>query len=176
MRGLVAVIAAAVGGAFCQTPQMMSDPVFGMTYDTRKVHFDLAPTLVRIQCRGLPDKTLWLFAYWKERDTELFVLSGRESEVSGIGVVIRPGTCIQSLPDWVLTGDRGYWSGRGGPPPVQFTERVLQGLAADLLNRYARAFGGKNNFIEHVRTDGLPIGELLPTIRREFESFVASPR
>ena len=154
----------------------MGDPVFGMTYDIRKVHFDLAPTVVRTRCRGLPDKTLWLFAHWNEPDTEFFVLSGRKSEVSGIGVVIKAGTCIQALPDWVLTGDRKYWSGAGHPPPIPFTERVLHGLAADLLSRYARAFGGRNNFIEHVCADGLPMSELLPMVRQEFESFVGAGR
>ncbi len=176
MRGIVAAMSIIVVGAPCQTTPTMSDPVFGMTYDTREVHFDLAPTLVRRQCRELPGKTLWLFAHWKEAEAEFFVLSSRESEVSGIGVVVRHAACIQALPDWILTGEPRYWSGRGGPPPIKFTEGVLRGLAADLLIRYARAFGGKSNFIEHVRTDGLPIGELLPTVRRAFESFIATSR
>jgi hypothetical protein len=148
----------------------MSDPVFGITYDTSQVQFDAVPTSVRERCRELPRRQLWVYAHFKNAGMEFFVLSSPQSEVSGIGLVIHGSRCIEALPDWVLTGDIRYWSGKGSPG-IRFTDAILQGLATDLLRRYTAAFGDKRTFLEQLRKAGLPLDDHLPTLRHAFEEF-----
>jgi hypothetical protein len=145
-------------------------------YDAQKVRFEQAPPSIGRFCRDLRGEKFWLYAYWKEADTEYFVLSNRKSEVSGVGVVLRGTECATGLPDWVLTGD----ARNGGPDkvnkPVRFSDTVLHGLALDVLRRYTAAFGGKKNFLQAVRMPPHSGPSYLePVLRSEFEKFAREP-
>lgn len=146
----------------------MSDPVFGISYDPEIVHFETAPSKISSLCSESRGQKFWLYAYSRAGETEYFVLSNQESKVSGVGVVISGGKCVEGLPDWILTGNPEY------SPQArsnQFPPEVVHGLAVDLLRRYATAFGGKNNFLEAMRKDGLPPDDETPVLKEEFQKF-----
>jgi hypothetical protein len=58
---------------------------------------------------------------------------------------------------------------------VAFTPAVLHGLAADLLRRYATAFGGKRIFLDIARQEGLAPDKKLFVLRDEFDKFAKAP-
>ena len=166
----IALLLICTGTLEAQLPALFSDPVFGMTYDTRAVHFQNAPRRISQLCPDLRAQRFWLYAYWKTGDSEYFVLSNLKSEDSGVGVVLRGSQCVEGLPDWLLSGDKKYHPA-SDDKLVVFTQATLQGLASDLLRRYANAFGGKKNFLEAVKKKGLPPQDLVPVLRAEFERF-----
>jgi hypothetical protein len=157
-----------------QPRSLMGDPVFGMTYDTRKVHFENAPAKISQLCRDLSGETFWLYAYYKTPDAEYFVLSNSTSEVSGVGLVLRGTHCTEGLPDWILSGNAKYHP-FNEDQPVVFNDPILHGLASDLLRRYSSAFGGKKYFIDAVKKSGLPPNELVPPLRTDVERFIKAP-
>jgi hypothetical protein len=163
-----------MGGA--QPNWYMADPVFGIGYDTRKVSFERVPASLEKACAADLGgrKNFWIYAHWKENETEYFVISNRESQESGGAAVIRDGLCTLGLPEWVLTGQANFNPGNRDTS-IRFPPTVLQGLAKDLLRRYMVAFGSKKNFLEAVRKDGFPPDEKIPVLKNEFDTFSKSP-
>jgi|HubBroStandDraft_6_1064221.scaffolds.fasta_scaffold594281_2 hypothetical protein len=169
----VSLLLLAAGWAGAQPGLSMSDPVFGIRYQTGSIHFENAPRKLGQLCRDLGSENFWVYAYWKERDTEYFVLSSRKSEVSGAGAVIHRDKCIVGLPDWLLTGEARY----GGPDKIDNSmkpnDAVVHGLALDLLHRYTVAFGSKQKFLEAARRH--PPSHLMPILSSEFKEYAQQP-
>lgn len=153
-----------------QSQTLFAEPIFGMIYDTRSVHFETAPDRLGQRC-GLLRGKQWLYAYWKEEDTEFFVVNNKTSWLTGVGLVLRGSSCTEGTAEWVLSGEPDTWKDHKS---VKFTEAVSLGLAKDLLRRYEAAFGGKKKFLEAVKPVGPP-GEQMPVLQREFERFSTSP-
>jgi hypothetical protein len=153
---------------------LMNDPVFGIVYDPHRVRFENAPPSLGKACAAdlRNQNAYWLFAYWKEADTEYLLTSSQRASVSGGAAVIRGIRCTLGLPDWLLTGERRY-NPDAGDTSILFSSRVLHGLAKDLLNRYSKAFGGKDPFLAAVRNlKNFSSGKDLPPIlRTEFQAF-----
>lgn len=166
---ILSLSCAALGWA--RPPALFSDPVFGMTYDSRLVHFETAPKRVSQACPDLHGQQFWLYAYHKTGNLEYFVLSNRQSEDSGAGVILRGAECIEGLPDWLLSGDAKYHPSKVNDGQGLFSEPALHSLSSDLLRRYAAAFGGKRNFLEAVKKKGLPLQDLVPILRTELVKF-----
>jgi hypothetical protein len=154
----------------------MSDPVFGMTYDLQKVHFETAPASIGRLCPEARGETYWLYAYRKEGDAEYFILSNFRSVISGAGVVLKGGRCTEALPDWILSGGEIATPQRTDRS-IKFTEAVEHGLAKDLLRRYSVAFGGRESFLNEVKLHGLPISDLstFHVLYSEFQDFARTP-
>lgn len=146
----------------------MTDPVFGMVYDTKKIHFESAPNKIIKLCRDLHGERPWVYASLNLADAEYFVLSDAKSETSGVGIVVKGGRCAVSLPDWLL-----YGLGRpdNWDKSLEISNSAMNGLAQDLFRRYTSAFGGKANFIEAVSKGGLALGDLPSRFRNQFEAF-----
>jgi hypothetical protein len=151
----------------------MSDPVFGLVYDTGKVHFERAPPSVERMCAAdlQGRKNFWLYAYWKALDTEYFLLSSRESQESGGAAVIHGNKCTLGLPDWILSGEPSL-NPDNRDRSIVFPASVLHGLASDLLKRYSVAFGSKRNFLDAThRLRHFSPTDLPPVLRTEYEAF-----
>ena len=159
-----------------QSRVAMVDPVFSMSYDPTKVHFELAPPSLEERCpaarRG---EKYWLYAYWKDGDTEFFLISSPASQLTGGAAVIRDGQCTLGNPDWVLTGNPEYHYGEKINGQIHFSEATLKGLASDLLRRYATAFGGKKNLLAEIHKQGIPPDDHLPQLKKAFDEFAANP-
>jgi hypothetical protein len=65
----------------------LEDPVFGLVYDTAKVHYDAMPALIRRICPDFEQGTYWTYAH---------------TEIGGGGVFCRDGR--RSGSEWRLTG------------------------------------------------------------------------
>jgi hypothetical protein len=98
-------LAATFGQAQTASRSTMTDPVFGIVYDRRNVHFETAPARISELCRDRRGETFWLYAHWNQSDTDYYVLSSYRSETSGMAAVIHGARCVEGLPDWILSGN-----------------------------------------------------------------------
>ena len=98
-------------------------------------------------------------------------MTGVQTCALPISAVIRGNDCTLGLPEWILTGDLrlrpDYKKTSIVIPPT-----VVRGLAKDLLTRYAKAFGGKREFLRAVgRLGHFELNDLPPALRSEYEKF-----
>jgi hypothetical protein len=158
---------------------LIGDPIFGIIYDSHKVHFSLAPRAIVQRCRlNVPEgDDFRLLAYLKENNSEYMIVGNRVSQDVGGSIVVRDDQCVTSIADWLITGDPRFGPGKafGNDRVVNVPESVVRKLVKDLLNRYSVAFGGKNHFLSALRSKGLPPSELTPLLRSELESFSRTP-
>jgi hypothetical protein len=120
----------------------MTDPMFGIGYDTRKVHFEYAPKSIGAACRrDLPSGNYWIYAHWKDADNAEYVyLYGAPiADDDPVTLQIRGTACSVIESDW----DTPEKSGLPGS--------IREGLITDLFQRYVEAFGGKKAFVEALR-------------------------
>ena len=153
------------------------DPIFGIPYLPRKVHFENAPSKIGRLCREARGRgrRFSLYAYWKDGSTEYMVVSDAVSEDTGIGIILSGGECHEGQAAALLWG--GDLPGQHeGVKPITPSDSVLNGLAMDLLHRYAAAFGGKKEFLAAVkRLKGFNLADLPPMLRKRFEEYAMSP-
>jgi hypothetical protein len=176
---LVIIFALWVGGeTVTRSAQPMADPLFGISYNPQRVHFEEAPKSISVLCAGLRDRKLWVYARWDTPETQYFIVSGfmkfwpdgpgrpgTEPDL-GIAVALHAGGCTEDNPEWLLWGDARPV---GVPPPLTRSKDVLIGLVTDALERYAKAFGGKANFLKQLSPSdrsGLP-----PILQEQLEIF-----
>jgi hypothetical protein len=157
----------------------MDDPLFGISYDPQKVHFEEAPALISKVCPSLRGRKLWVYARSKAADTEYFIVSGYvkfrpdgpgpagiEPDF-GVAISLRGTSCTTDQAEYFL---RGEINPARRATPIKVSEDILNAIVADALNRYSKAFGGKTNFLELLSGDhsreGLP-----PVLQRQLEQF-----
>jgi hypothetical protein len=120
----------------------MTDPMFGIGYDTRKVHFESAPGSLGPACRrDLPPGNYWIYARFKATDgVEYVYLSGPAlADSDPVTLQIRGAACSVIPVDWDT------------PDKSKLPGSVKEGLITDLFRRYVEAFGGKKEFVETLR-------------------------
>lgn len=140
--GIWLLFCANVNGQPRASSNHMTDPMFGIGYDTRKVHFESAPSSMGAACRrDLPPGTYWIYARWKDGgDAEYVYLSGPSiADYDPVTLQIRGAACSVIAPDWDTPGKS------------KLRASIREGLIADLFRRYVDAFGGKREFVEALR-------------------------
>jgi hypothetical protein len=124
----------------------MADPIFGLKFDPKQVHFDAAPTKLLERCDELHGRTLWVFAHAVIGDAEYFIVSGyveyhpdaasaksREFESDfGSTVILTARNCMVEPADAFLIS-----AGTDPDPP----ETQSRALAADAISRMISSFG-----------------------------------
>jgi hypothetical protein len=154
-----------------------SEPIFGMVYDAKLVHFEQAPASVIVQCeaeKSLKSKPAWLFAHAKIEDTEYFIVSNRITQDSGAGYIARGRDCVEWLPERIMHGEST--DGKEALPKwAPLSESVLKALSADVFRRYTQAYGGKKNFLDALRKGGLSPQEMPKVLREELAVFSREP-
>jgi hypothetical protein len=154
-----------------------SDPIFGMVYDAKRIHFEQAPAAVVAQCKTLKElktKPFWIFAHAKMEGTDYFILSNRTTDVSGVGLVVRANECVEWLPERMINGEST--DGKDALPKwAPLTDPVLKSLSNDAFQRYTQAFGGKKSFLDALHKGGLPPQELPKVLRDELAVFSREP-
>ncbi len=124
----------------------MADPIFGLKFDPKQVHFDAAPTKLSERCDELHAKPLWVFAHAALGDAEYFIVSGyveyRPDSASpksnefesdfGSTVILTARNCIVEPADAFLIS-----AGTNPDPP----EAQSRALAADAVSRMISSFG-----------------------------------
>lgn len=172
----VSVLAADAG------PRILSEPVLGLRYEAARVKFESLPAHALANCESIQDnewrQSVW-FIFAKTTDT-----LGRTYYVTG-GYDIR-----KDAPNHLKyeTGDFGavYFTDRGTCTYIdmaravfddrlfneELPEHVLKSLAADMAQRFVKAFGGSERFRaelrnQHIDKDALP-PELLAALKPYF--------
>ena len=166
-------------GVVARAQSIFYDPLFEIPYDPQKIYFDSVPLTIKAHCPGLRDRyaSAWLYAKWKQEDTEYFIISGfladyRNGHVVaaeqdfGIAVAIRGSRCLYDQSEYFL---RQEINPARDATPVKAADSVLNGIAADILTRYAKAFGGKKAFLKHITQSARD--DLPPVVLKQLEIF-----
>jgi hypothetical protein len=153
LAGLVlALAAAAVAGQ--ELPATAQEPVFGLRFPSARVQFEPVPPEVLTACPVLApengERVAWMLASAREDKRRVVVLGGfhvrrgtggeaprAEPDARGAVVDIGPGGCK------LLGPARQVFDTRPPELPAPLQEQ----LAADLAERYGRAFGN----LDHLR-------------------------
>lgn len=158
------------------------DPFFSIEYDPANVHFDHIPKLIGERCTQLRNSYVegWVYGHLKTHEAEYFIVDGlvkiesqkphgRPSVIQDDGfgyiVEIRSEECLVAPTPYVFFPALN----KGVKTRVHTSDALLDAISAELLERYARAFGGKKNFlrrIQNVRREQLP-----ESLQRQLKSF-----
>src|SRR5262249_21592490 len=159
--------------------QKMLDPLFGIAYDPQQIHFDLVPEAISKLCPGYRGKRMWVYAHFKKAETEYFIISffakyypdgpGRASIAAdpGTAIALRGNECRDDQSDWVMLGQVNP----GNKKPIIVDEAILDGLASDALERYTKAFGGKEKFLAALNENPSP-GDIAPVLQKHLDQFM----
>jgi hypothetical protein len=167
-----------------QSPKLMGDPLFGITYDPLKVHFEkLSPTLSE-KCTKLKGKYVaaWIYGHFKTADSEYFLISGliqvQEDKPGGAWSIVQEdddGLIVALQGSKCLVDQAGYFYEQKINPartatPITAPPSVVSGILQDAFRRDVVAFGGKQEFLKQVKPNAV-----LPIVRGEFEKFEKDP-
>lgn len=145
IRTGVALVLAALGAtaaADAPQPQLMSDPLFGLSYDIAQVRFEPTPS------REIPKGQRWLLAKVQKDGCSYFIDVGlievesdteppthyKESDFGAVGKTCGPRTDVLGVPDNLFSDSA----------PVD--DSLGKALVDDAIARYSKAWGGKDKF------------------------------
>ncbi|HVO79154.1 MAG TPA: hypothetical protein VMT28_00405 [Terriglobales bacterium] len=178
-------------GAVAADPQPMPskivDPFFLIPYDPAKVHFEQMPTLVRDRCPELRRRYFraWVYSHARTDDAEYFILYGQIRVPSekhpgqfttpledddGLIVALRGNECLVDQWQFFL---RKKINPAKAATPIPASDDDLDAIAADLLRRYQKAFGGKKSFLDRITPEARH--ELPPVVLKQLEMFEREP-
>jgi hypothetical protein len=180
---ILVVVCSASFNCLAKTHQRLVDPFFQIQYDPAKVHFEPIPVQLMDRCRGLRDRYIkgWVYSHVSDRKKQYFIIYGyikipspeRPGGFStvledddGVIVAFEGSTCVIDQWQFFL---RNQANPAKGATPIEAPESIRETIAAELLERYARAFGGKERFLHLVTRDarkGLP-----PVLQKRLEIF-----
>jgi hypothetical protein len=124
----------------------MTDPIFGLKFDPKQVHFDTAPTKLLEHCDELHARPLWVFAHAVIGDAEYFIVSGYveyrpdsaspnsnefESDFGSTAILTARNCIVEPADAFVIS------VGTDPDPP----EPQSRALAADAISRMISSFG-----------------------------------
>lgn len=177
---LVALGLAGGSTASQQHSHKMADPLFGISYNPQFVKFEEAPETIGKLCRDLRGRDLWVYAHFKNAGAEYFIVSGFRkiypdapkakpvgSEPDfGIAVLITGEKCTEDQSEYFL---RQETNPARGATPIPASESVLEAIAADALQRYAKAFGGKEEFLSKLSAEDRQ--DAPPVLQKQIKAF-----
>jgi hypothetical protein len=164
--------------------QLMSDQLFGISHDPQKVHFEKMPPRLLKECAELRGRYLaaWIYGHFKTGDSEYFLISGLmkfHSEEPGGPTSIAPeegdGLIVALRDSKCLVDEAGYFFTQKINPakhatPVMVPPTAFSAIFQDAFKRYVTAFGGKQEFLKHVKPN-----VAFPPVQEQLEIFRKSP-
>jgi hypothetical protein len=159
------------------------DPFFLVDYDPVHVHFDRMPEVIGRECPQMRDHYVraWVYGHLKLPEAEYFIVDGyvkiesedRPGPVSvvpedGFGFIIeiKAGRClVDPTPNVFFPELNKVKSG------IRIPGNVLDAISFELLERYAKAFGGKNAFLQRIQM--VKREDLPASLRKELKIFEA---
>jgi hypothetical protein len=168
------------GIVVAQTQKLMTDPLFGISYDRQRVHFERMPPLLEKNCTRLHGRYVaaWAYGHFKTADSEYFLVSGlmesQEDEPRGARTIAPDeggGLVVALQGSKCLVDQAEYFLMQATNPakkatPIMVPREVLTGILQDAFKKYVIAFGGKQEFLKHVKPNAL-----LPVVREQLETF-----
>lgn len=172
------------GNVIATGQQSMLDPLFGILYDPQQVQFESAPARVTQLCPKFHGRKLWVYAHFRDARGDLFVVSGFVKDYTegpvkkpvkpipdyGAAIALHANECQSDPLDW-------FWSGETNPKnisPIKVTSAELNGLAADAIKRYVKAFGGPENFRAAIESRQYPL-DPYKEVTRHLRQFLKNP-
>jgi hypothetical protein len=160
--------------------KLMTDPLFGISYDRQKVSFERMPAALTESCPRLRGRYVaaWVYGHLKTPDSEYFLLSGlmeshadepggartvAPDEGGGVAVALRGSGCSVDQSEYFLTQEVN--PGKTATP-IMVPKAVLAGILQDSFKKYVVAFGGEQEFLKHVNRKAA-----LPVVREQLETF-----
>src|SRR5690242_19392310 len=120
----------------------VSEPVFGIQYNPKLVHFDKASPLIAEVCKDMHGKDLVMYAHFTDRNTQYFIVQEDLGEF-GVAIAIRGMRCAEIDSDRFLYEGTDALANQGIAVIKREEMRILDGIALDIFNRYSKAFGGR---------------------------------
>jgi len=176
---------------------MLEDPVFGISYDYTKVHYEPMPASVRQVCADYKKGTFWTFAHVQREAVDYFIVMGirpgQDGDSLGAAIAVVGSDCTEEDSTWMFSGlipKGGY-----GPQKSETTlpglksevcnqgecyyvlksakeEALLRDLVRDGLTRAAKAWGGLEQFKkEACRPATLQGNSNTPVVQLELTNF-----
>jgi hypothetical protein len=181
---LCAVFLCFAANLFAQAQKLMTDPLFGISYDRRRVPFERMPAVLIESCPRLHGRYVaaWVYGHLKTTDSEYFLISGlmksqadepggartvAPDEAGGVVVALRGSECLVDQAEYFLM--QGNNPGKTATP-IMVSASVLNGILQDSFKRYVVAFGGKQEFLKHVKPNAP-----LPVVREQLQTFEKNP-
>lgn len=197
---LLAAALAGASLAFAQATSRMEAPLIPVAYNPQLIHFEEMPAELRERCPDVVDRPAWIYAAFALDETKYYIISGwlvDEPDPTGAVIAIHAGKCKAEAADKVMSGElppgagaadlsdafSGILPGDGarqtctplGSCTYQITSRkellIINGLLADLLHRFAQAFGRKEAFLAAAQRTVKYPELMLPTVRRALEQY-----
>jgi len=157
-----------------QGVNLLSDPIFGLSYNPSLVHYDQIPETISRMCRGFKAGRWWVFAHVQREKDDYFIVmgsvAGQDSDSFGTALWIEGSTCHETDSQWVLSGRPASKESSGGParglPGLDAQricdhgpagechyqlrspdeQKVLVDLVTDAIRRASDAYGGIAQF------------------------------
>ena len=179
----------------------LEDPMFGISYDSSRVHYEVMPAPLRQMCPGYERGIFWVYAHIKRAFGDYYVVMGvtpgQNGDSLGAALLIKDGQCRVEDSTRMLSGfvpDRGYrpeansgtLPGLGAPQLCNQgpfgdchyvlrsadEEDVLRDLVRDALGRGARAWGEATQFKAAVCNPALrEAASSMPIVQQELTRF-----
>jgi hypothetical protein len=156
-----------------------TDPIFGLVYSPDAMRFEAAPVALARMCPDLTterwNRQMWIFARTAAADGDYLVLGGfflpkasrQPPMVDKKGVLLR------------LNGSECHLIGPVREvfdyKPEDIGTTTLQALAQDAVCRYARAYGGKEKFLDALRRQHRDLADPKSSILKEAVSGPSKP-
>lgn len=169
--------------AVTRAQRVMTDPLIGISYDREAVRFERMPPRLIKRCSRLNRRYVaaWVYGYLQTPDSEYFLISGlmdfradgpggartvAPEEGGGLIVTVRGSECLVDQADYFLT--QGVNPAKSATP-IMVPKSILTGILQDAFERYATAFGGRQEFLNRVKP--IKPNALLPVVREQLEVF-----
>lgn len=163
-------------------PRILQEPILGLRYEVAKVKFEPLPARALVNCETLVDN---------EHTRGVWFVLGRAHDASGRTFYVVDGYEIRhdpeppKYPKYVVGGDGIVFQTEGDQCTViggvretfgarSFDETplpILRRLAADIMSRYVRAFGGSEQLRMELRNQHVDQDQLSPELREVFTPY-----
>lgn len=164
--------------------QKLSEPLFGIPYDPRKIHFGKMPNDLVTHCPKLQGRYVaaWVYGHLKTSDSEYFLIYGlmefqedspratrtvAPEEGDGLAVALRGSTCLVDQADYFFSQDVNPAKKE---TPIMVPAAIVNGLLWDAFQKYVAAFGGKQAFLKLVKR-----GVAIPPVQDQLDLFAKQP-
>lgn len=108
----------------------LQDPMFGLSYDYNKVHYEKITSDVSSVCSGYIHGSYWIFAHVRRATVDYYIVMGvdrhQDGDALGAALAIEGGKCFEEDSSRALSGAVPKMGFR--PAPTQ--KRMLPGLDA----------------------------------------------